>query len=238
MSYGSIVAAAEDVLSQSLDRHIRLGDVTCLSDDERRNLLLRVHDLDEGRPASFIIKKVVADSYDPADLASWDTRLFLSDWAGAELLSTVLSNPRSARFYGGDYAEGFFILEDLGEHRSLVEPLLEQDAARAEKALLVAGQKALGRRFRRAEFYERVEQDLAFRIMRSHFHNGYPKGAYCCVQCTLAVIPVLEAGAIRYFDCRELLRSVTLLVGQRKWRFARAVDSRMVNWALPERAKR
>ena len=105
-------------------------------------------------------------------------------------------------------------------------------------ALLVAGQKALGRRFRGAEFYERVEQDLAFRIMRSHFHNGYPKGAYCCVQCTLAVIPVLEAGAIRYFDCRELLREVSLLVLQRKWRFARAIDPRMVNWALPERAKR
>ena len=99
-------------------------------------------------------------------------------------------------------------------------------------ALLVAGQKALGRRFRGAEFYERVEQDLALRIMRSYFHNGYPKGAYCCVQCTLAVIPALEAGAIRYFDCRELLRSVRLLVGQRQWRFARAVDPRMLRWAL------
>ena len=105
-------------------------------------------------------------------------------------------------------------------------------------ALLVAGQKALGRRFRGAEFYERVEQDLAFRIMRSHFHNGYPKGAYCCVQCTLAVIPVLDAGAIRYFDCRELLRTVTLLVAHRKWRFAGAVDPRLVSWALPERVQR
>ena len=105
-------------------------------------------------------------------------------------------------------------------------------------ALLVAGQKALGRRFRGAEFYENVEQDLALRIMRSHFHNGYPKGAYCCVQCTLAVIPVLEAGAIRYFDCGELLKTVTFLVRQRQWRFAKGVDPRMVSWALPERAKR
>ena len=101
-------------------------------------------------------------------------------------------------------------------------------------ALLVAGQKALGRRFGGEEFYERVEQDLALRIMRSHFHNGYPKGAYCCSQCTLAVIPVLEAGAIRYFDCRELYRSVTLLVKQRKWRFAKSVDGRMVSWAMAE----
>ena len=49
-----------------------------------------------------------------------------------------------------------------------------------------------------------MEKDLAFGIMRSHFHHGYPKGVHCCAQCTLAVIPVLEAGAIRYFDCREL----------------------------------
>src|SRR6185369_14307077 len=33
-------------------------------------------------------------------------------------------------------------------------------------ALLVAGQKALGRRFGGNDFYERVEHDLAFRIMR------------------------------------------------------------------------
>jgi len=99
-------------------------------------------------------------------------------------------------------------------------------------ALLVAGQKALGRRCGGSEFYERVEDDLAFGIMRSHFHHGYPKGVHCCVQCTLAVIPVLDAGAIRYFDCRELSRAVKLLVRQRKWRFAKRVDPRMVGWAL------
>jgi hypothetical protein len=99
-------------------------------------------------------------------------------------------------------------------------------------ALLIAGQKALGRRYGGAGFYERVERDLAFGIMRSHFHNGYPKGAHCCARCTLAVIPVLDAGAIRYFDCRELSQSVKLLVRQRKWRFARRVDPRMVGWAL------
>ena len=100
-------------------------------------------------------------------------------------------------------------------------------------ALLIAGQKALGKRYGGAEFYERVERDLAtFGIMRSHFHHGYPKGVHCCVQCTLAVIPVLDAGAIRYFDCRELSRAVKLLVRQRKWRFAKRVDPRMVGWAL------
>jgi hypothetical protein len=55
--------------------------------------------------------------------------------------------------------------------------------------------------------------DLVFGIMRSHFHDGYRRGVHCCVQCTLAVIPVLEAGAIRYFDCRELSIAVRRLVG-------------------------
>ena len=99
-------------------------------------------------------------------------------------------------------------------------------------ALLIAGQKALGRRFGGSEFYERVEKDLAFGIMRSHFHHGYPKGAHCCVQCTLAVIPVLEAGAIRYFDCRELSRASRRLVQEGQWRFAKSADPRFVRWAL------
>lgn len=68
-------------------------------------------------------------------------------------------------------------------------------------ALLIAGKKALGNRYGGSPFYEMVERDLAFGIMRSHFHHGYPKGTHCCVQCTLAVYPVLEFGAIRYFDC-------------------------------------
>jgi hypothetical protein len=103
-------------------------------------------------------------------------------------------------------------------------------------ALLVAGQKALGRRFGGSRFYERVEKDLAFGIMRSHFHLGYPKGVHCCVQCTLAVIPVLEAGAIRYFDCRELSKSAKRVVRQREWRFAKPADPRIVRWALGEEA--
>jgi hypothetical protein len=101
-------------------------------------------------------------------------------------------------------------------------------------ALLVAGQKALGKRFGGSEFYERVEKDLAFGIMRSHFHHGYPKGAHCCLKCTLAVIPVLEAGAIRYFDCRELSIAARRLVRQRQWRFAKSADPRLLRWALGE----
>ena len=105
-------------------------------------------------------------------------------------------------------------------------------------ALLLAGQKALGRRFGGAEFYERVEKDLAFGIMRSHFHHGYPKGVHCCAQCTLAVIPVLEAGAIRYFDCREASLAVKRVVRQHQWRFAKPPDPRLMHWAFGDEAVR
>ena len=99
-------------------------------------------------------------------------------------------------------------------------------------ALLMAGQKALGRRFGGNSFFEKVERDLAFGIMRSHFHHGYPKGTHCCVQCTLAIYPVFEAGAIRYFECGPLSDQVRQLVRKRQWRFARPVNAAMARWSL------
>jgi hypothetical protein len=101
-------------------------------------------------------------------------------------------------------------------------------------ALLLVGQKALGRRFAGHAFFENVERDLALAVMRSHFHHGYPKGTHCCVQCTLAVYPVLEAGAIRYFECGPLSDQVRQIVRKRQWRFARPVNAAMVRWSLGE----
>ena len=40
-----------------------------------------------------------------------------------------------------------------------------------KSALLIAGQKALGRRFAGHSFLENVERDLALGVMRSHFHH-------------------------------------------------------------------
>lgn len=99
-------------------------------------------------------------------------------------------------------------------------------------ALLIAAQKALGNRFGSSAFYESVERDLAFGIMRSHFHHGYPKGAHCCAQCTLAVYPTLEVGAIRYFDCARLSQDVRRLITEGKWRFAKPPNPKIVRWAL------
>ena len=99
-------------------------------------------------------------------------------------------------------------------------------------ALLLAGQKAFGNRYAASKFYERVETDLAMRIMRSHFHGGTPKGAFCCKQCTLAVLPVLEANAIRYFDGRKLAKDLRHMIHAREWRFSTPANEKMQQWAL------
>jgi hypothetical protein len=102
--------------------------------------------------------------------------------------------------------------------------------------LLLAGQKASGRRYKGSRFYQNVERNLAFGIMRSHFHHRYPKGAHCCVQCSLAVYPVLAARAIRYFDCVELAEGLRRLIESRTWRFKRPLNAQMIAWSLSARA--
>jgi hypothetical protein len=101
-------------------------------------------------------------------------------------------------------------------------------------ALLLAGQKALGARYGDNDFYGRVESDLAMRIMRAHFHGDAPKGAFCCKQCTLAILPVLEANAIRYFDGRALAKDVRRMVHAGEWRFATPPNAKMLQWSLKD----
>jgi len=72
-------------------------------------------------------------------------RGFQHDWAGAEFLASLeLDPPLGPRFYGGDVEQVFFVIKDLGQHRSLVQPLLEGSAAEAEAGLLKYA-AALGR---------------------------------------------------------------------------------------------
>ena len=102
----------------------------------------------------------------------------------------------------------------------------------ARSALLLAGGRVLGQRYGESAFYTGVERDLAFGIMRSHFHNGYPKGTFCCAQCTLAVLPVLDANAIRYFDGRKLAKALRQVIVGRQWRFRTRPPQAMLEWSL------
>lgn len=103
----------------------------------------------------------------------------------------------------------------------------------AKCALVIAARGALGVQYgRKSRFYSQVESDLALGIMRAHFLHGDPKGVFCCPPCTLAVLPVLEAGAIHWLDGRKLAPEVRVLIEKRGWRFARFKNTAMLRWAL------
>jgi hypothetical protein len=101
-----------------------------------------------------------------------------------------------------------------------------------KSALLLAGQKALGRRAGGHRFYDKVERELAMNITGAFFTGKTPKGAFCCSQCTLAILPVLEAQAIRYLECKPLAENVRGLIEDRRWRFKGAQNARMLKWSL------
>lgn len=160
--YAPITTAAAALLTERYGAPVAFTQIECISEADRRNRLFRCT-LDAptaGLPPTLIIKQVVAEKYDPAAINDWHTQRFFHDWAGAEFLSSVSPTAEhSPRFYGGHRDLGFILLEDLGtQHRSLVEPLLDEDAASAERALLKYV-TALGRMHadtmgKEAEFYQ------------------------------------------------------------------------------------
>jgi hypothetical protein len=139
--FAPLIAAAERLLSQQTESTIQFTNVVWIDEEEeRRNHLFRctIGNSSAGLPATVILKQIVADKFQPDDVTSWDTMRFFRDWAGAQFLSSLAGEPGyGPRFYGGDRALGFFILEDLGQDQPrLMEPLLQGTAAEAEEALL------------------------------------------------------------------------------------------------------
>ena len=105
-------------------------------------------------------------------------------------------------------------------------------------ASLIAAKRVLGARYKGSDFYESIEKDLALRIMRSHFHLGYPKGTHCCVSCTLAVYPVLALDAVRYFNGPELATDVRKIIAAKGWRFSKPTNAKLLSWSLGKDADR
>ena len=134
----NLVEVAARMLSDVFAHPIQFKHVERLTEPERRNQLLRCHSAPTpNTPSSFIIKKVETDSHAPLDPDSHDSQRFFGDWVGSQFLSGLAGGTNhSPRFYAANRALGFIILEDLGPHRSLVEPLLHEDAHSARKALL------------------------------------------------------------------------------------------------------
>jgi len=130
--------AAAQILSRSLEHKIYINKIIRLTEPGRRNLLLRCFiDPIKDLPASFIIKKVEAENYNPDDADSRDTKRLFNDWVGSKFLNTISSkHMHSPHFYGGDRNLGFIVIEDVQHQDSLVEPLLGNNRDRAESALL------------------------------------------------------------------------------------------------------
>jgi hypothetical protein len=143
-------AAAERVLTQTFGGPVRLGqpEGVWVYPDECRMTIQRaaVREGPPGVPATVIIKRIGGpDPYDPQDLrlrgpAFYDATpawRLITEWTATRFLSRfAFDPPLSPRCYGGDRAEGFVTLEDLGSGERLYDLLHGSASARAEAALL------------------------------------------------------------------------------------------------------
>lgn len=127
-----------DILSKRFDRQIHVGSIIQLSEQERRNLIVRISIQNPSLdiPKSIILKKTLSSNLSDDSNKIWGR--FARDWAGLEFLSTLKTGaPPIPKFYGGSLEHGFILIEDLGEtHVSLVDSLTGDNAKEAEIALL------------------------------------------------------------------------------------------------------
>jgi hypothetical protein len=139
-----VLEAAQKALSERFGGLVALSQAAVLQSSGRSRVLrCRVEGEPSDLPASLILKQALGDAeraYDPEDAPPFSPAWrFFNDWTGAEFLSAVSAPgapPVCPRFYGGDRAAGFVLLEDLGEGESLADLLQGADPVRAEQALL------------------------------------------------------------------------------------------------------
>ena len=134
----ALVRAAETIVSNSSKQQINLTSMERLTGPGGDSILYRCLSTPASEPtASFMIKKSAKSLLSIEYLSTEPGKRFLNDWVGAEFLSSLHPDNRiGPAFYGGDGEQGFFILEDLGEHHNLVNPLLQGDPANAKDGLL------------------------------------------------------------------------------------------------------
>jgi Phosphotransferase enzyme family len=142
-----ILASAARALASLKGTPVRFEAPEVLSDEKRRNLIVRARAVpDAGRAQSVIIKATRSTAYDPYADTAFESSGLVREWvATAYLASRAPGRGHGASFLTGDVAQGMVVCEDLGAHvRSLVDPLLNGSAEAAERVLLCYAQ-ALGR---------------------------------------------------------------------------------------------
>lgn len=157
------INTAQQRLSAYFQTKLAFGNVSLLSEPDRRNAILRLHiaHTNDQIPPSFIVKKTTIEQRGETEQEQMSR--FARDWAGIEFLSQ-LGTDHAPYFYGGDIAQQFVIIQDLGEpHHSLVGPLTraatltnQQDAQLALESYSRRIGKMHADTFGQAKAFERI----------------------------------------------------------------------------------
>jgi hypothetical protein len=142
-----VLTAAEAALAVSMGETVHICDIETLSDEHRRNLILRGNVVRAGAPdRSIIIKVTRSRRYDPTTQSAFEDSGLVKEWAATAFLSAQgAARGHGAMLLAADTAHGLLVFEDLGAGlESLVEPLLHGRPDQAERAVL-AYASALGR---------------------------------------------------------------------------------------------
>lgn len=157
----------ERILTSYHQTSVAIERATLLTEPERRNRIWRcqLKAAESTVPETVIIKQVRPEGYAPSNPEAWDTSRFFKDWAGAQFLSAFAREERHGpSFYGGDIELGFIVLEDLGEHTSLVEPLLKGEAASATEALMAFARRLAGMHassIGKEAYYREIQREIS-----------------------------------------------------------------------------
>ncbi len=117
---------------------IEIASITYLSEPDRRNVLMRItlSSASDSVPKSIILKQSLPQEKDADDSEAYAR--FARDWAGLEFANSIQADGAHhvPRFYGGDKALRFILVEDLGApHISLIDTLLYPNREAALSAL-------------------------------------------------------------------------------------------------------
>lgn len=165
---------AQTLLEGSFGPSVEVTGAQTLSEDARRNRLLRLELAGDSVPNSVILKQAAPMEAADEPRQRWDANRFASDWAGVQFLSE-LGTDHAPKFYGGSLTKRFVLLEDLGsEHLSLVEPLLQGGPDTATVALEQYATR-LGRMhadtFGRSEVYAKILNAVEPRLSPVWLHD-------------------------------------------------------------------
>jgi len=132
------VAAAAAALSRSAGKPVPISKPRKLSDDGRRNLILRASAvLADGPPRPIIIKATRAAGYDAGAMDAYERFGFVKEWAATTLVGRRAERRDSDTvILASDVSQGVLVFQDFGEELlSMVQPLLYGSASEAEQAL-------------------------------------------------------------------------------------------------------